>query len=68
MDLLFERGKIGLQDLFEVAMKVAIGDRVSTLRNIRGRIDRYESFTAIVCHIAILKHIHHRTEDDCRYS
>ena len=34
MDLLFEKGKIGLEDLFEVSMKVTIGDRISTLSNL----------------------------------
>ena len=58
MDLLFERGKIGLRYLFEVAMKVAIGDRVSTLTNIGEGESTGTNLSLLLCvHIAILKHM-----------
>ena len=58
MDLLFERGKIGLEDLFEVSMKVAIGDRVRTLTNIGEGESTGTNLSLLLCvHIAILKYM-----------
>tara|TARA_B110000008_G_scaffold278629_1_gene323030 strand:+ start:694 stop:3357 length:2664 start_codon:yes stop_codon:yes gene_type:complete len=58
MDLLFERGKIGLEDLFEVSMKVTIGDRISTLSNLGEGESTGTSMGLLLCvHIAILKYM-----------
>jgi len=58
MDLLFERGKIGLDDLFEVTMKVAIGDRKRTLTNIGEGESTGTNLSLLLCiHIAILKYM-----------
>jgi hypothetical protein len=58
MDLLFERGKIGLQDLFEVSMKVTIGDRISTLSNLGEGESTGTSMGLLLCvHIALLKYM-----------
>ena len=58
MDLLFEKGKIGLEDLFEVSMKVTIGDRINTLTNLGEGESTGTSMGLLLCvHIAILKYM-----------